>query len=514
MNLVTFIKNLTLPLKAAIAVAGIGIIALVSNSQTGSTVPAAATTPVANAEAPPADEALFLLYAIDSTYRNWPKPGSDPAWVKGWIGSTRVNLSSLNARAWQVDESIGVLFYSCDEMLKRYEAFLDSNHLIQQAAEQQRESDSWWLSLELHIEGATMKSGHYAASICGALMTLIRAGVEANKLSEAEAQILAKHLGILEQEFSSRVEHMRKVATKLAANRDWSARDANFEDASEGRPRDPFLIMEEVARKSREVEQDESGLFGMASDCLQAEKNIPPAKEYDPLRAQVMLKAARHANQMCANQISNSYSNAPAKSADFAINVSETALTKSSGTTTETDCKVELARSLAMGGRFADALDQVEAIEGMDQDASFLYRKARLQSLTGRPQDAVETLKESMAAGFCDIDTCRDDNDLKAIRDLDSTAFSEMLTPSVSHKVIKGQARHDISLTNTSLFRINNLKFTCKARWENGEEEMFTVTIPSLAPGESYLWENVFSTWFHSGGIVQNFFVCDQSDGS
>lgn len=106
----------------------------------------------------------------------------------------------------------------------------------------------------------------------------------------------------------------------------------------------------------------------------------------------------------------------------FQIGVAEEALTSSPE---DTDVLRYLAHAYTVVGRVQDGLraDQ-RLVHLLPSDARARYNLACSYALTGRKEDALETLRDALELGFDDLDLLRNDEDLESLRS--EPAFREI----------------------------------------------------------------------------------------
>jgi len=258
------------------------------------------------------DENLFLLHALESTYRSWPNSKTaGPQEIADWLARTRPRIARLRTAIGgnELDPEVGLLYDDLLRFLDAYESSLASLEMIGERRHEDDAPDLAWLLLTGLREGSEAErrasrggaiAGHPSWSELGSLIVNgvqermeQTEGYARDHHSRAQAEMLK-----LRDAWSEIGANATAAANKLTETHGWKPGEAGFDgykgrttrDSIERRPRDPFVL---IRMASERTEGDTpASLLDAAQVCVSAVDLVPPGDMYDPFRADFLKQAA------------------------------------------------------------------------------------------------------------------------------------------------------------------------------------------------------------------------------
>jgi tetratricopeptide (TPR) repeat protein len=440
------------------------------------------------------DEQLFLLYILDSTYRQWPAMQSSTTDVTNWLASTRYYLTPVRDHAWtNVRSEIGILYDECLQRVEDYEHFLVSHQFIEKATDDQIQDSQMWLGIDLSVAGVSLlASGNVVGAAFSGLLALGKSLYDQDQIALAKLQLIENEVRGNQRRFNVTLAHLQEVSKQLAKQHQWDSADVDFMVPPAMRDHDPFAIMSQIRQRATKADLKAADYEDLTRNCQKASRLIPDKAPYRVFLASARHFAARLANQTCNLQIGGNYSGAPAPFAEEAIRLCQDAIDADPFEDAEQSGVCELARALGMAGRFEEALNMMQRTERRREDPFFMYRKARLLSLTGEVDRSLDALSLAFRCGYDDIVFARSDPDLDALRHERKQDFEDLTSISWQWNVVEDWFLHEVMLTNKSAFPLTNVKLI--VRYKSGSTiQIATGTVPRINPGKTHAFHDMIS---------------------
>lgn len=482
------------------------------------------------------DERLFIIYTLNNTYRNWPSSTTTPQDMSTWLAAASEELKILEARAWEINDSLGSLCADALLLVKRYEDFLVAHNFIEKCAKEEASKLNWWLCVKSGVSTG-ISGGGYPGMIVGGLFMFVEMLQKQGQLEAAKTKLIEQEIAGLRREFESRIANLQYVANRLSPIYGWPRNSVDFDPSNNDRDRDPFAILEKaraqkmlwsVSPERISLPQSDSDINAAilqgalqvinsqtekgTLDLYQRVVRLTPATgRYGKFRAGVFLEAAEFANDVCAKEVGNNYSAAPAQSAPQALRLCRAAIAETPSGDQAQFGSVQLSRALGLAGQYREALNAAESATGWHDDPVFEYRRARLLSLVGDSDLAIDVLKQALRLGFSNTTFVKTDPDLEHLRQSKEVQLNDLLKVKWSWRLKEGLVLHDVTLVNESDFTFTNIVFTPSVNchpWQGTIRNTFR--LERLRPGESHRWWGGFSDPRHVSPSVA-YLNCDQS---
>jgi hypothetical protein len=459
------------------------------------------------------DENLFLLHALEETYRSWPNSDtSSQDEIAQWLTRTRARITQLRAslRTQNLDPDVGSLYDDCLSFLDAYEAYLTNVGMINRQIKSREATDLAWsiftgLRQGNEAERRALRRGEsedaagwsgLGAAIFGGFGEGIERGEDRRR--DRQAAVAAEQRS-LRATLTTTMANATAVAEKLTGKYDWAPGEAGLDDSKgktlrdelEKRPRDPFVLVR-IARRRSEGDTP-ARLLEKADLCVKALDLVPQGSMFDPFRADFLKEAANLGVSATVQELQPfAYSLGPAPSGPQAVRLCELYLAADPGDPSGGGHML-LSHSLASAGRYNDAVDAANvAREKWDNDANFRYRYAKLMSLTHSLDLAGDWLEHSYRAGFNNIDYVRNDSDLANYRSGRPEEYTRLTSVKWSFTIVWDILLDDIVLTNDSPFELTNARVDVFVRQGSRTWEP-VISRASLKPEESYKAHDVMS---------------------
>lgn len=467
----------------------------------------------------PRDERLFLLHALNATYRSWPSTDIEAPRLTVWLAQTERSLTALQARARETSEAVDSLYDDAILLIGRYRDFLLGNELISKAALDQARDDAEWTSIDLAVTGAmiTDKAG-IPGAIVGGVLTLIGAALNENRLNEAKAKLLRLHAEGIGREFAARLAQFERVSQKLAAQHGWPAQTVDY--SKDTRVFDSFgyrAMIREAVTSAKSGGQWDACMYYHAfveSNLCWAIQWIPPAETYNGIRADILSDATLLALEACEQETRGDFSAGPSPHSAHALELAAAMWRNTAELTQGAPAGAArlmlLARANAYAGHLDEAIGLAQRAVAIDENAEARVLLSSWLMVTGREVASVAELRKAYAAGFCDVRRIRQDPNFAKLRD-NADAFKALCWPSCQYEPVWGEFKHDYRLRNCAPFAFTNVRLVLNFEWENGERDQKTFRVDRIEPGASHLWSNVCSTFFSGVKISVYGAWCDQS---
>jgi hypothetical protein len=461
------------------------------------------------------DEELWLVFILNQTYEQWPRPTADRDQLARWLRAThpRMELLAKVIQKNKLDPRLLTLHRDCIELIGQYTRFLITLGQI----DKETAEETWKVVRGIGERGLN-RTGQVLGEVGDELVQAIMKDPYAGLVGVGVAGGIGFVWGAIDEwiDWGRRVEERRNeieragaalsratedthsranaLALELTRSRGWLAGECGLDNFKSDdldelvrrRPRDPFL----------RVQQARSGLWGKSANvlltegraCAAAAASIPEGKVYDDYRSEGLLAAALRLTDSGAVELDGAYSRGPSRAAPDAIAACRSYLRLVPKDPSGRG-NMLLARALAMNGDYAGAVRASAEARPFHGDAAFAYRCAKLHSLSGDTDRALEWFDRAITSGFPNVPDARATPDLEALRRANRDAFARILKPRFEWRIEWGILGPDkIILTNKSPFPLTGVRLKLRVTSTGSPDWHGDLACDAIEPGGEYVW--------------------------
>lgn len=310
------------------------------------------------------------------------------------------------------------------------------------------------------------------------------------------------------------------VLKRAVQNHDLTALMALAQRGRAERPRDPVAALLYCVMASSTPEASTQQRAAYAEQCYAAAALVPPGRDYDEDRGEILLWAATMMANVAAEEAKDGGSLiAPAQAfpqyATTAVNWFEAAEKLVNWAAADVDGEYRLNRAfaLAAAGRPADALRQARSIHSIRKDdPSYAYVMTALLAKNGSHEESLKWLAYLLSACSPDLVTVyRSDPGLVPLRRARPAACEELFQVKYQWHIKWSVLNDDILLTNTSAFPLTNVVFSPTIT-SGGKVWAPKLKAERIDLGQTFSWPNAISVPGSRFDNSASTLVCDQTD--
>lgn len=471
------------------------------------------------------DEELFIVYALNHNYSNWPRTENKAgASLELQIGESQQFAQLLLERSRSLGSlELDLLAYQQVRLLNSYHDFLDAQGLISKAAAAASREEA---GINIFGFGVTavqsvLSKGGWPGLAVSAVLGVADWALASGRISEARAELLARERDRLIRDLEAQSDYFRKMVFQLAERNQWDKDLVRF-DSELAKSNNPFVLADE-ARSIGKYTKPYSKVTSAVNGFVRTAKMIPPASEYDALRVALLDQAADFASSAALNSFTDNPPHAYDQSVveagllacdwrrdmGFALNAN---FVYDHGI-------LLLAKgdSRAALGTMNQLFDNGPMEQLLQTDSDWSYNYACVCSQAGDQKAALAWVRQALELGSQSIAWYREDPDLEPLRRELPEEFTELTVPVGHGDVDTWMIREsDFEFENRWDFPMTNVKGQPVVIMKDGTRHRLNLVGDRIEPGEIALWMNVFPLSKRSqiDSIEMGTWSCDQSYSS
>ena len=465
------------------------------------------------------DQDLFLVHGLRLIYTNWPE-AKDAKQMAGEVAGLRSLASLFRGAAYanRVDGDLQKAYDDCLNLIAAYENYLARIGAIDRQTDQNVQGaaagsilDGVGEVVKNKVFGDKSDQDAVNGATFDVLMDMLKRSISISQERQAAMQSARQQF---QAQSNATLAAANATVQRLTRDRGWHPGEADLGSAGgtlseqvNRRPRDPFALY--ALAIAADDHETAAGAIDKARYCVRGARLIPPGDVYNSFRTAFISQAL--VLMLDASNLQRSFYSGPATFSDGeALRLARTYLALNPGDASGYG-RMQLARALAFNGRFNDALSTAFSVSRQfGNDPSFLYRYAKLLSLTGSVDQSAETLLAAYRVGWTNVADVRASPDFAALRRSRVAQFQQLTAVKVSPRIqFHPGWVDDLIVRNDSPFELTNVRVQAVIV-NQGQTYRPEARAKSIKPGESYTASGATAIFGNRYDSFTYSITCDQ----